>query len=54
MTGAAMAMPTDSNKAFKAKCKVLELTDRQWARDDVKEQLMAKDLHFEGMFKKEL
>lgn len=32
----------------------LELTDHQWALDDVEEELMAKDLHFEGMFKKEL
>lgn len=32
----------------------LELTDHQWALDDVEEELMARDLHFEGMFKKEL
>lgn len=32
----------------------LELTDHQWALDDVEEELTAKDLHFEGMFKKEL
>ncbi|KAF3817695.1 hypothetical protein GH733_012982 [Mirounga leonina] len=38
---------------FYAKWKVLELTDCQWALD-VKEELMAKDLHSEGMFKKEL
>ena len=54
MTRAATAMPTDSNKAFKAKWKVLELMDHQWALDDVKEELTAKDLHFEGMSKKEL
>jgi len=34
--------------------KLLELTDHQWALDDVEEELMARDLHFEGMFKKEL
>ncbi|CAD7680302.1 unnamed protein product [Nyctereutes procyonoides] len=38
------AMPADTNK----------LMDHQWAIDDVEEKLMAKDLHFEGMFKKEL
>lgn len=32
----------------------LELTDHQWALEDVEEELMAKDLHFEGMFKEEL
>ena len=53
MTRAAMAMSTDCNKAFKAKWKVLEPMGHQWTLDDVKE-LMAKDLHFEGMFKKEL
>ncbi|KAG8516902.1 ER membrane protein complex subunit 3 [Galemys pyrenaicus] len=54
MTGAAMAMPADTNKAFKTEWEALELTDHQWALDDVEEELMAKDLHFEGMFKKEL
>uniref|UniRef100_A0A8C4WAN1 ER membrane protein complex subunit 3 n=1 Tax=Gopherus evgoodei TaxID=1825980 RepID=A0A8C4WAN1_9SAUR len=32
----------------------LELTDHQWALENVEEELMAKDLHFEGMFKEEL
>lgn len=32
----------------------LELTDHQWALEDVEEELMAKDLHFEGMFKEDL
>lgn len=32
----------------------LELTDHQWALEDVEEELMAKDLHLEGMFKEEL
>nr|KAF6420288.1 ER membrane protein complex subunit 3 [Molossus molossus] len=48
MTGAAMAMPADTNKAFKTEWEALELTDHQWALDDVEEELMAKDLHFEG------
>ncbi|KAL6034008.1 hypothetical protein STEG23_008765 [Scotinomys teguina] len=54
MTGAAMAMPADTNKAFKTEWEALELTDHQWALEDVEEELMARDLHFEGMFKKEL
>ncbi|XP_004835380.1 ER membrane protein complex subunit 3 isoform X2 [Heterocephalus glaber] len=54
MTGAAVAMPADTNKAFKTEWEALELTDHQWALDDVEEELMTKDLHFEGMFKKEL
>ncbi|ERE66944.1 transmembrane protein [Cricetulus griseus] len=54
MTGAAMAMPADTNKAFKTEWEALELTDHQWALDDVEEELMSRDLHFEGMFKKEL
>uniref|UniRef100_A0A8C0ILL9 ER membrane protein complex subunit 3 n=1 Tax=Chelonoidis abingdonii TaxID=106734 RepID=A0A8C0ILL9_CHEAB len=54
MTGAAMAMPADTNKAFKTEWEALELTDHQWALENVEEELMAKDLHFEGMFKEEL
>ncbi|ETE70719.1 Transmembrane protein [Ophiophagus hannah] len=54
MTGAAMAMPADTNKAFKTEWEALELTDHQWALEDVEEELMAKDLRFEGMFKEEL
>lgn len=54
MTGAAMAMPADTNKAFKTEWEALELTDHQWALEDVEEELMARDLHLEGMFKREL
>uniref|UniRef100_A0ACB8EHY2 ER membrane complex subunit 3 n=1 Tax=Sphaerodactylus townsendi TaxID=933632 RepID=A0ACB8EHY2_9SAUR len=54
ITGAAMAMPADTNKAFKTEWEALELTDHQWALEDVEEELMAKDLRFEGMFKEEL
>lgn len=56
MTGAAMAMPADTNKAFKTEWEALELTDHQWALEDVEEELMGhgKDLNFEGMFKKEI
>ncbi|XP_071988450.1 ER membrane protein complex subunit 3 [Engystomops pustulosus] len=54
MTGAAMAMPADTNKAFKTEWEALELTDHQWALDDLEEDLMGMDLNFEGMFKREL
>ncbi|CAI9552630.1 unnamed protein product, partial [Staurois parvus] len=54
MTGAAMAMPADTNKAFKTEWEALELTDHQWALDDLEEELMGGDLSFEGMFKREL
>ncbi|CAJ0925432.1 unnamed protein product [Ranitomeya imitator] len=54
MTGAAMAMPADTNKAFKTEWEALELTDHQWALDDLEEELMGSDLNFEGMFKREL
>lgn len=35
MTGAAMAMPADTNKAFKTEWEALELTDHQWALEEV-------------------
>lgn len=54
MTGAAMAMPPDTNKAFKAEWEALEIMDHQWALEEVEEELMAKDLNFEGMFSKEM
>lgn len=40
--------------SMKTEWEALELTDHQWALEDVEEELMAKDLHFEGMFKEEL
>uniref|UniRef100_A0A8C5PW15 ER membrane protein complex subunit 3 n=1 Tax=Leptobrachium leishanense TaxID=445787 RepID=A0A8C5PW15_9ANUR len=55
MTGAAMAMPADTNKAFKTEWEALELTDHQWALEDLEDEFMEmKDLNFEGMFKKDL
>lgn len=82
MSGAAMAMPADTNKAFKvhfvvkvqldnslkpvdhfsvcfsssfqAEWEALELTDHQWALENVEEDLMSRELDFEGMFTKEL
>lgn len=46
VSGITMAVPEDTNKTFKTEMKALELTDHQWVWDDVKEEPMAKDLHF--------
>ncbi|XP_033858273.2 ER membrane protein complex subunit 3-like [Acipenser ruthenus] len=54
MTGAAMAMPPDPNKAFKAEWEALEIVDHQWALENVEEELMTGDLNFEGVFTGEL
>ncbi|KAJ8361160.1 hypothetical protein SKAU_G00176850 [Synaphobranchus kaupii] len=54
MSGAAMAMPADTNKAFKAEWEALELTDHQWALESVEEELMSKELDLDGMFSSEL
>ncbi|MBN3274613.1 EMC3 protein, partial [Polyodon spathula] len=50
MTGAAMAMPPDPNKAFKAEWEALEIVDHHWALENVEEELMNEDLNFEGFF----
>lgn len=54
MTGAAMAMPPDPNKAFKAEWEALQIVDHQWALENVEEELMSKDLNFDGFFSAEL
>ncbi|KAI9522920.1 ER membrane complex subunit 3 [Dissostichus eleginoides] len=54
MSGAAMAMPADTNKAFKGEWEALELTDHQWALESVEEDLMSRELDFDGLFSKEL
>ncbi|RXM95656.1 ER membrane protein complex subunit 3 [Acipenser ruthenus] len=54
MSGAAMAMPADTNKAFKAEWEALELTDHQWALEGLEEELMSKDLDLDNMFSSEL
>ncbi|MED6286341.1 ER membrane complex subunit 3, partial [Characodon lateralis] len=54
MSGAAMAMPADTNKAFKAEWEALELTDHQWALESVEDELMTRELDFDGMFNKDL
>lgn len=47
MTGAAMAVPQDSNKAFKAEWEAMEITEHQWALENVEEDLVSKDLNLE-------
>ncbi|KAG2455734.1 EMC3 protein, partial [Polypterus senegalus] len=54
MTGAVMAMPPDPNKAFKAEWEALEIVDHQWALENIEDELIARDLNFEGIFDKEL
>ncbi|XP_068104788.1 ER membrane protein complex subunit 3-like [Hyperolius riggenbachi] len=44
MTGAAMAVPQDTNKAFKAEWEAMEITEHHWALENVEEELIAKDL----------
>lgn len=39
---------------YQTEWEALELTDHQWALDDLEEELMGTDLNFEGMFKREL
>lgn len=53
-TAKAMATPSDTSTVFKTHWQVLELTHHQWVLDDIEKKLMVKDLHFEGMFTKEL
>ncbi|CAJ0934808.1 unnamed protein product [Ranitomeya imitator] len=47
MTGAAMAVPPDTNKAFKAEWEAMEITEHQWALENVEEDLVSKDLNLE-------
>ena len=39
---------------FQAEWEALELTDHQWALDAVEEELMGRELDFDGMFSKDL
>ncbi|KAM4664792.1 ER membrane protein complex subunit 3-like isoform 2-T4 [Discoglossus pictus] len=47
MTGAAVAMPPDPNKAFKAEWEAMEITEHHWALEDVEEDLIAEDLNLD-------
>uniref|UniRef100_A0A672Q2Y0 ER membrane protein complex subunit 3 n=1 Tax=Sinocyclocheilus grahami TaxID=75366 RepID=A0A672Q2Y0_SINGR len=40
MTGAAMAMPPDPNKAFKSEWEALEIVEHKWALENVEEELV--------------
>uniref|UniRef100_A0A672Q2X6 ER membrane protein complex subunit 3 n=1 Tax=Sinocyclocheilus grahami TaxID=75366 RepID=A0A672Q2X6_SINGR len=50
MTGAAMAMPPDPNKAFKSEWEALEIVEHKWALENVEEELVRQDLNFRGLF----
>ncbi|GAA6086369.1 ER membrane protein complex subunit 3-like [Tachysurus ichikawai] len=50
MTGAAMAMPPDPNKAFKSEWEALEIIEHKWALENVEEELVSQDLNFRGLF----
>lgn len=39
---------------FQAEWEALELTDHQWALESVEDDLMSRELDFDGMFSKEL
>lgn len=46
MTGAAMNLPPDPNKAFKSEWEALQVLDHSWALETVEDQLMAQNLDF--------
>ncbi|XP_051865816.1 ER membrane protein complex subunit 3-like [Pristis pectinata] len=54
MTGAAMSLPPDTNKAFKAEWEALEVVDHHWALETVEEELMVNDLNLEAFDSREL
>ncbi|XP_023691600.2 ER membrane protein complex subunit 3 isoform X1 [Paramormyrops kingsleyae] len=54
MTGAAMPVPPDPNKAFKSEWEALEIVNHHWALESVEEELICRDLNFGGMFSREL
>ncbi|CAL9706472.1 unnamed protein product [Knipowitschia caucasica] len=44
MTGSAMNMPPDPNKAFKSEWEALQVVEHKWALENVEEELMAHSL----------
>ncbi|TMS15725.1 ER membrane protein complex subunit 3 [Larimichthys crocea] len=54
MTGAAMAMPPDPNKAFKSEWEALEIVEHKWALENVEDELMSRDLNFGALFSQDL
>ncbi|XP_078394109.1 ER membrane protein complex subunit 3-like [Cetorhinus maximus] len=53
LTGAAMSLSPDTNKAFKAEWEALEVVDHRWALESVEEELMGNDLNLEQFYHKE-
>ncbi|KAF3860945.1 hypothetical protein F7725_001200 [Dissostichus mawsoni] len=54
MTGAAMAMPPDPNKAFKSEWEALEIVEHKWALENVEDELMTRDLNFGTLFTQDI
>ncbi|MEE6527408.1 hypothetical protein FKM82_028776 [Ascaphus truei] len=48
MTGGAVPVPPDTNKAFKAEWEAMEITEHQWALENVEEDLISQDLNLDG------
>ncbi|CAH2317007.1 ER membrane complex subunit 3-like [Pelobates cultripes] len=48
MTGAALAVPPDPNKAFKAEWEAMEITEHHWALENVEEDLTSHDLNLDS------
>ncbi|XP_041425113.1 ER membrane protein complex subunit 3-like [Xenopus laevis] len=44
MTGAALSVPPDTNKAFKAEWEAMEITEHHWALETIEEDLISQDL----------
>ncbi|XP_041037344.1 ER membrane protein complex subunit 3-like isoform X1 [Carcharodon carcharias] len=52
LTGAALSMAPDTNKAFKAEWEALEVVDHRWALESVEEELMGNDLNLAQFYSK--
>ncbi|KAE8581988.1 hypothetical protein XENTR_v10019896 [Xenopus tropicalis] len=48
MTGAALSVPPDTNKAFKAEWEAMEISEHHWALEAIEEDLIAQDLELAG------
>ncbi|XP_063289136.1 ER membrane protein complex subunit 3-like [Pelobates fuscus] len=48
MTGAALAVPPDPNKAFKAEWEAMEITEHHWALENVEEDVTSHDLNLDS------
>ncbi|KAG8447349.1 hypothetical protein GDO86_014710 [Hymenochirus boettgeri] len=44
MSGAALSVPPDTNKAFKAEWEAMEITEHHWALENIEEDLITQDL----------